>query len=182
MKKIIIVIGMLVVMGFMLFGCARAPWIIKSTPLMQTVNNDLYSIQLLPTAENRYSFTAFELTIENKTNNDIDVIWDRTYYLNEGKTSGGFMNEGIVYKDRNNPRSPDVVFPKIKFQKTIMPNILVYFSAGKIAWYHDQMPDGENGIYITLIVNGKEVREKLVVNLSAKYGPTPPNIFQRLMN
>lgn len=87
------------------------------------------------------------------------------------KTSGGFMYEGIAYQDRNNPKPPDIVFPKIKFQKTIIPNILVEFSSRRWVWYTNEMQDGENGIYITLNVNGKEVREKLVVNLSARYGP-----------
>jgi hypothetical protein len=149
---------------------------------MQTVDNNLYTIQLSPSEQNSYSYTAFILTIENKTDNDIDLIWDRTYYLNDGKTSGGFMFEGIVYKDRNNPKPPDIVFPHIKFQKTIMPNILVEFASRGSGWVANAMPDGENGIYVTLIVNGKEVREKLTVNISAKYGPTPPNIFQKSTN
>jgi len=169
MKKVVFLLTLICL--FFISGCARAPWIIKSTPLIQTVDNNLYTIQLTPSEKNSYSYTAFILTIENKTDKDIDLIWDRTYYLNDGKTSGGFMYEGIVYRDRSNPKPPDIVFPKIKFQKTIMPNILVEFSARGAGWYANAMPDGENGIYITLIVNGKEVREKLVVNLSAKYGP-----------
>jgi hypothetical protein len=136
---------------------------------MQTVDNNLYTIQLSPSEQNSYSYTAFILTIENKTDNDIDLIWDRTYYLNEGKTSGGFMFEGIIYRDRNNPKPPDVVFPKIKFQKTIMPNILAAFSARGVGWYYNAMPNGENGIYVTLIVNGKEVREKLTVDIFVGY-------------
>lgn len=57
---------------------------------MQIVNNDLYSIQLTPSMENRYSYTAFDLTIENKTDNDIELIWDRTYYLNDEKNKRWF--------------------------------------------------------------------------------------------
>ena len=145
----------------LLFFCGCGPrYIIKSDPPIQKVNTDSYSIELNPVGY--YGYTGFVLMIENKTEKDIELIWDKTYYLNNDATSGGFMFEGIVYKDRNNPKPPDVIFPKTKLIKTIWPNNLVSFSNG---WYNSPMPDGDNGIYVTLNVNGKETREKLTVKL-----------------
>jgi hypothetical protein len=159
MKKIVISIIVL----FLCCGCR--PWNIKNTPSFQVVDNGFYSIQLLPSGRANHGFTSFDLTIENKKDSDIDLVWDKTYFIYNGQTNGGFMFEGIVFKDRNNPKSNDVIFAKNKFQKTIWPNNLVSFDT-TIGWYHYPMNMGDNGIYITLIVNGKEIREKLLINMS----------------
>jgi hypothetical protein len=157
---------LLFVLCFSISGCYYTPWVIKSNPEIQTINNDLYSIKLKPIYETNYGYTAFDLTIINKTNDDIELNWDRTYYLSEGQTTGGFMFEGVIYKDRNEFKPPDIIFPKITFNKILYPCILANFNRG---WYHSQIPTGETGIYITLKVNGKDRHEKLLLNTSAGY-------------
>lgn len=147
-----------------LFGCSRAPWIIKSDPPIQKIDNALYSIQFTPTFTDKYGYHAFDLSIENKTDQDIELVWDRTYYLQNGQTSGGFMFEGVIYSQRNDPKPPDILFPKKTFNKTIYPNILATFAK---YWRYDQLPDGENGIYLSLKVKDVELREKLTVNIFA---------------
>jgi len=159
-KKILIFLFL-----FSLIGC-RGQYFVKSDPTFQSVDKTLYSIRLIPSGNNGYGYTAFDLSIENKTDSDIELVWDKTYYLSGGKTSGGFMFEGVVYKDRNNSKPSDIVFPKESLQKTIWPNILVAFYR---QWYNQQMPDGENGAYVTLKINDKEIREKMTVNLSTGY-------------
>jgi len=77
------------------------------------------------------------------------------------------MFEGVVFKDRNNPKPPDVIFPNGHLVKSIYPNNLVGFYSGKYArWYHSPMDSGMNGAYLSVIVDGKEINEKLTVNLS----------------
>ena len=77
------------------------------------------------------------------------------------------MFEGVVYKDRNSPKSPDIVFGNDTFAKTIWPNNLVEFSSGKYGgWRNESMPSGENGIYLTVNIDGKEITQKLITNIS----------------
>ena len=77
------------------------------------------------------------------------------------------MFEGVVYKDRNNPKSPDIVFAKGTFEKTIWPNSLVEYVGGKYTpWKNGMMPPGEHGIYLTVNIDGKEVTQKLVTNIT----------------
>ncbi len=147
-------------------GCSRVPWIIKSEPSVKIIESNLYTIQLAPTDATNYSYRAFELTIENKTDKDIDLIWDRTYYLQGGQTTGGFLFEGVIYRDRNESKPPDIVFPKQKFVKIVYPNILAEFDK---RWHHNVLPNGENGIYLSLKVEKEEIREKLTVNIFAGY-------------
>jgi hypothetical protein len=111
--------------------------------------------------------TSFDIEIRNHTNQNLELIWDKTLYIQNGKTSGGFMFEGVVFKDRNNPKPPDIIFPNDIFQKTIWPNILVSFVSGQYgsAWVHDNMTPGEVGVYLTIRVDGKEINEKIVTQL-----------------
>lgn len=162
MKKLAVIFMIIL----FLFGCSRAPWIIKSDPPIQEINNDLYSIQLIPSFVDNYGYHAFDLIIENKTDKDIELAWDRTYYLYGGQTSGGFMFEGIVYSQRNDPKPPDILFPLKQFRKTIYPNIYATFNK---SWYYSTLPNGENGIYLSLKVKSVELREKLTVNIFAGY-------------
>ena len=163
MKKITLIL-MITLLTFA--GCSRVPWVIKSEPSTQIFENNLYTIQFAPTDATSYSYQAFVLIIENKTDKDIDLIWDRTYYLQNGQTNGGFLFEGVIIRDRNLSKPPDIIFPQKTFRKTIYPNVLASFDK---YWYYDTLPNGENGIYLSLKSQNVEIREKLTVNIFAGY-------------
>ncbi len=79
------------------------------------------------------------------------------------------MFEGVVYKDRNNQKPPDIVFARGNFLKIIHPNNLVSFASGRYGgWEHSEMPPGENGAYLSVSVDGKEISERLVMQLALK--------------
>lgn len=77
------------------------------------------------------------------------------------------MFEGVVYADRNNPKSPDIVFPGSVMSKIIWPNNLVSYDGGQYGrgWIHEPMPSGNNGVFLSFVNQGKEDTEKLTVNL-----------------
>jgi hypothetical protein len=152
----------------LLFGCVgltpRAPW--TSAPYQATADNSIFNATIKPVCTG-YGCPAFVLSIENKTDKNLELDWNKTLYVSGGQTSGGFMFEGVVYKDRNNPKPPDVIFEKGSLTKTIWPNNLVEFSSGRYGgWRNESMPVGENGIYLTIVVEGKEMHEKLTVVLT----------------
>ncbi|WP_028601761.1 hypothetical protein [Ottowia thiooxydans] len=111
---------------------------------------------------------AFMLTIKNKTAKNLEVNWNKTLYVFGAQASGGFMFEGVVYKDRNSPKSSDVIFGNGHLIKLIYPNDLVKYYGGRYVarWDHEDMPFGENGIFLTVNVDGKEVTEKIVTSIS----------------
>lgn len=130
------------------------------------VANDRFVARLIPTCNG--GCNAFTLTIENKSNKDMEVDWNKTLYIAQGSTSGGFMFEGIVYAQRNAPKPPDIVFKKATFRKTIYPTNLVAFSSGRYGgWRHEEMPQGLNGVYLTVRIGSEEINEKLTTNLVA---------------
>ena len=108
---------------------------------------------------------SFSLSIQNKTSQDLEVDWNKTLFISSGTTSGGFMFEGVVYTNRNNPKPPDVVFANSHFVKIIYPNNLVSYTSGKYGgWSHDSIGYGATGVYLTVKVGNEEIKEKILVN------------------
>lgn len=137
-----------------------------STPATATVENAAFTASITPRCHG-LGCEAFAFTLVNKTDKNLELDWNKTLFVTGGQTSGGFMFEGIVYRDRNNQKSADVIFAKGTLTKTIWPNNLVSFSAGRYGgWDHGSMPRGENGAYLTVVLDGKELHEKLVVALT----------------
>lgn len=111
----------------------------------------------------------FVLQIRNKTSHNIEIDWNRTLYINNGQTLGGFMFEGVVYKDRNNQKPPDIVFGNSAISKSIWPNNLVSYSSGRYGgWDNNLMPPGLNGIYLYVTVDDKIIWQKLMTNIEKR--------------
>ena len=130
------------------------------------LKNQFFSADISPVCD-RYGCKAFILSINNHTNKDIEVVWDKTMYIVSGRTSGGFMFEGVVFRERHRSKPPDIVFANSRFSKAIWPSNLVHFTSGKHAgWRHRSMPSGENGVYLTVKIGEDEIKEKVLLNLS----------------
>lgn len=135
-------------------------------PLDQGIENDYLSGTISPAD---YSpavngFRALNLILRNNTSEDMELDWNKTLFIENGQTNGGFMFEGVVYQDKNNPKQPDIIFPDTEFKKTIWPNNLVSFRGN--SWDHNAMPPGQNGIYLTIRTKKNEIKEKVVLNMS----------------
>jgi hypothetical protein len=152
----------------LLVGCVAPPkYVIRTDPSVMSASNDVFDASVAPRCRSD-GCQGFSLSIRNKTDKTIEVNWNKTLYIRQGQSAGGFMFEGIVYRDRNSPKSPDVVFGKGSFTKIIWPNTLVEFHSGRYGgWHHESMPNGENGVYLTVNIDGKEMSEKLVTNISS---------------
>lgn len=148
-------------------GCVTTRYVWKSDPVNRSIENEYFTAEISPASCDSWGCEAFRLTVKNKTNKNLELNWNKTLYIVHGQTSGGFMFEGVIYKDRNNSKSPDIIFPGGKLSKGIWPNNLVEFSSGRYGgWRHESMPSGENGVYLTVAVDGKEISEKLTIVLS----------------
>jgi len=153
---------------FLISSCVPATrYVWKSDPANPSVENELFSASISPSSCDNWGCESFRLTVRNKSNKNLELDWNKTLYILNGQTSGGFMFEGVVYKDRNNPKSPDMIFPAAELSKTIWPNNLVEYSSGRYGgWSNNSMPSGENGVYLTVVADGKVISEKLTMKLS----------------
>ncbi|MDC7692465.1 hypothetical protein [Vogesella indigofera] len=152
-----------------LSGCAAfQTYSYNAEPPIAKSVSDKYEIQLQPIPCNSYSgCQGFNLTLANKSNSDIEIDWNKSLFVVNGQTNGGFMFEGTVYKDRNNSKDPDVVFANSTFSKNIFPNSLVSYNTTLNRWLQAPMYNGEYGAYLRLKIDGKEQSPKLTTKIIA---------------
>lgn len=177
MKKIMLVFAAVMLMLVMVSSCLQrqvyAPdppeaWSYKS--ISNPADNKDLTVSITPaywsSYRQGYGWHAFDLSVVNKTNKNIEIVWDKTLFISDGSTRGRFMFEGVVYKERNDPKPNDVVFANSTFTRLILPCALVeYLGASSIGWFHHIIPPGETGAYITVKVDNNEISEKVLINI-----------------
>lgn len=67
--------------------------------------------------------TGIHLEVENLTEQDIEINWNKTYYTLNGHTEEGFLHGGskALHTQMVLPRHGDVVFPQLKFERELKP-------------------------------------------------------------
>jgi hypothetical protein len=172
-----VIIGLIILIS--LAGCSAGNYLIST--LKQASPNESYSVSLKPVSlatNNLYNGMAISIT--NKTEKPIEIVWKKTYYLDHGKTNGGLVLKEADYEQMNNPKPNDIVSGKSTYDTVVYPLKLVkgcnvsalgslfggYTSAPKQQCYHIGFREGENGIDLTLLVNGEEKNEILTFNVS----------------
>ena len=155
-------------------GCA--PTLVSiSTPEIQPVENSYYTAQFEPLAEDKNYFDSFRLKVANKTRKDLEIDWNKTRYLYNGRDIGIFVFEGIKPESiKNLTISPDIIPAGQSFTKDISPLKLLAreplthkgVNAGKITF--GPIPNGENGIFLFIRQNGNTIKEKMAVKITEK--------------
>ncbi len=138
----------------------------KSKPNLQQVSNEYFVATISPI----YIFNAYKgfcLQIHNKTPDSLEVDWSNTFYVYAGQKEGGFWFEGIPYKDKKKPVPPDTITGVI-FTKEIYPEKLITLSQMAGAYVHEEMKPGENGVQLSVKVDGKPISETLTLTFSDK--------------
>ena len=153
-------ISVLVALSIFLVQCGpKFVW--KSNPNMQQASNEYFDATISPI----FTFDGYKgfiLYIHNKTPKNLELDWDKTFYLYRGKKEGDFWFKDIPYGEKKKRRKSNIITGSM-FSKEIFPNSLLYLSTIAKAWVHEPMKEGENGVLLTVKVNGKEVTETLTL-------------------
>ena len=160
-KKILVFVFLsLLLVGL---GCASQPlW--RAEPNLQQASNEYYAATISPI----YIFNGYKgflLYVHNKSPDDIDIDWENTFYIYNGKKEGGFLFEGMRSGDKI--KTPSIISGTM-FSKEIFPKKLAEFSTVAMSTIYNPMNPGENGVRLSVKVNGKEVTETLTMNISQK--------------
>ena len=160
MKKKLYVCVFLI-LAFVVVGCAsKQLW--KSHPHMQQASNEYYVATISPIFIFD-GYKGFLLYIHNKSPDDLDVVWENTFYIYNGKRTGGFLFRGMRSGDQLD--TPSIVSGSM-FSKEIFPAQLAEFSTIAMSTIYNPMKPGENGVRLTVRVGGKEITETLTLNIS----------------
>ena len=117
---------------------------------------------------------GFTLRIENKTNDDLNLVWNDTFYLNNGMADGGFMFNGVVYSKRTELKQDLIILPKSIVNIDILPNSKVEYISPSVVghsvlhggWLHTDLGFGEHGAYLKFKGKGIDKRVKLLISVS----------------
>lgn len=161
-------------------ACATTPTAVgeRAEPAVQTLENPSYRIAFQPQKQGGDFYRTFALTLENRSAEDIEVDWNRTRYLYEGKEAAGFVFKGISPADVKAESVPaDTVKPGETFRREIAPHRLVAFAPirdkgvapGKSGISAGPLPGGRSGISLFLRQGGREIRERLEVTIEVLY-------------
>ena len=168
---LVVIIGLALIMGA---GCATSKvWI--SSPAAQTAGNPYYEAKIEPLKSGNKFFVSFHLVVTNRTYKDLEIDWNKTRYIYNGRTHGVFVFDGIRPEDIKNLTIPaDTIVSGQPFSKVISPFKLLARApikdrhTGKPVISPGIMPNGKNGIHLVIRQNGKEIIEKMSVNVQEK--------------
>ena len=160
-------------LAFILTGCVGVE-VYSSHPEVQRVSNDYFTAEIRPQLKEGQSFFAtFRFVITNKTDKELKIDWENTFYLLNGRRNGPFLWEGVNWdelkKMKSRPLVPVAAGDTI--WTVIFPARLVgrgtARSHGGVQYTRGALPAGENGILLVVRQDGKVVREKMAVTIEA---------------
>jgi phospholipid-binding lipoprotein MlaA len=145
----------------------------SSKPEIQMVSNDYFTAELEPLLkEGQGFFSTFRFVLTNKTDQELSLDWENSYYLFNGRRNGLFLWEGVTWDSLKEIRSQPLVLvaPGRTFTKVIFPTALVGRASimikGGVQYTQGVLPEGENGIALVVRQDGKVISEKMVVTIS----------------
>ena len=153
-------------------GCATgsSAKVYSSNPKIQRVSNEYFKAEIEPLLNKDGKFyDAFQFSITNKTNEDLYIEWDNTFYLFNGKKYGRFLWKGMDWEDLKRAKKHPLVKVAAGITHTvdIFPQKLTGRSQrpSKESEMYTRgiMPAGENGVLLAVKKGDKMMQEKLTV-------------------
>ena len=159
-----------------LMGCATTTKDWVSKPASLKVESSHFRATMEPEKKGNKTFVAFRLVLENRTDKPLEIDWNQTRYLLNGKPNGIFWFRGIDPRTIKGNIPPDIIPGGSRFEKMIFPVKLVAFAPvqddtlrdGGPGIFPGPMPEGENGISLVVNQGGNKITEKLVFVIAAQ--------------
>lgn len=134
---------------------------------VQRLSNDQVEVTLAPVRDEiGPEWMAFRLSVENKTDQELRIVWDDTFYLRHGRPDGRFRFGGEPLFRGVASRAPDVVPPNGTFSRVIWPEARFHYSGPVQGWTISPMSEGEHGISLAVRSGGQDFgHEQLALNI-----------------
>ena len=177
MKKLAFLVAMVLSWGVILAGCAGVQ--VKgysSDPPVQRFSSDTFEVELEPQLrEGQNFFAKFRFSFTNKTSKELNIDWENTSYILNGRNYGRFLWEGITWDGLKEVKAQPLipVSGGDTLKTVIFPVRLLGRSSagggstGGVRYTRGPLPEGVNGIHLTVKQNGKVLQQKIVVNIEA---------------
>ena len=157
---------------FVLSSCMPAKKVWTSSPPLQSASNPYFKAEFEPLKGKSNFYTLFHLTVANKTDRDLELLWSETRYLKDGQDKGTFVYSGIGAENVKNP-PPEIIKAGETLTRDLCPTMLVAYvplreksvQPGERGIMCGFIPPGEHGILITVRDDGKNLQETLAIKI-----------------
>ena len=164
---------------FVIAGCSTVK-VYQSNPPTKLASNDYFDVEFEPQlAAGHHYFNSFRFVLTNKTDKDLILDWSKTYYLQNAKRFGQWGWEEMTFEDLKEVKDQ----PLITIEAGDMLTDVI-FPINLIGWQKQQeritgskkedrfvlgvVPEGQNGIELSIKQNGKIIRQKVNVMVSVE--------------
>jgi hypothetical protein len=165
------------IISLLFVGCAKEQ-VYTSKPSIQTVSTSAYEVKLEPLKAQGFGYyNRFNYQFTNKTDGELVIDWSESYYLRNGKRYGRFGWEGLTFEQlrevKQNPKAtigPGKtdkidIFP-IKLIGWREEGVLKKATTPEAGFTLTPLPEGENGLSIAVLQNGKSLRKRITVMIT----------------
>lgn len=156
----------------LLTACVPAKtWI--SQPTRAEVQNADFTARLTPQKRDKAHFVSFRLVVQNNAGAPIQIDWNRSRYLCNGKFFGPVVFPDIDPAAIKKSIPPDTIPAGGTFNKEVFPLKLVAFAPMREdildgegrGLYPGPLPEGKNTIDLVIRVGDRDVSRKISVDL-----------------
>jgi hypothetical protein len=161
------------ILVLLLASCSqKRVWV--STPPNRTLDSPSFAVALEPIQKDAEYFNWFRLTVTNKTDREMEIDWNRTRYLYNGKEAGVFVFAGVGPEAVKNATIPAAVIRGgDDLSRDIAPFSLIAFTPLRDQSIDTEnqnilpglIPAGENGIFLVIRQKGKVARARVLVDI-----------------
>jgi hypothetical protein len=139
-------------------SCVRYTW--EDPGNSRMISNNCFDASIEPSPKYPKGFTSFLLNVKNKTDKELTIDWNKSFYIRDGATNGALDNRNRCPSGK---KDPDIIFPGGSFSTYVFPDVLLVEE-----WMgcdHNYLPVGDNGVMLSVICEEKEFREKMNVRI-----------------
>jgi len=160
-------------------GCAAPSKTWTSSPSFQTAGNPYFQVRFEPLKKDHNFYILFQLEVTNLTGSTLQIDWNRTKYLFDGKNYGIFVFEGIDPQTIKTGSIPPEEIPAGSvFSREIAPYKLLALAPfrdktvepGQTRISPGPLPAGENSIALFITRDGEPIIEKMAVTIETRTG------------
>ncbi|MBF0530717.1 MAG: hypothetical protein HQK55_15920 [Deltaproteobacteria bacterium] len=153
-----------------------------------SVQDEYIKASIIP-AYNRFNQLAgFIMNLENKTDKSMEIIWEKTWYIQNGETRYNFIFSDASSAEPEKPKPYSIIFAttpmmvdqdsvywnyyvppeslpaKTTIKRFIFPITLVSMNQ-TLGLLNDPLPEGDNGVLLTIKTNEKDVTQKMFISV-----------------
>ena len=167
----------LLIVGMILWGCSNiqspSNTVWTSDPAVHEVDNQMVNVKFEPQKGTFPYFAFFRLTIINKSDVDLNIDWNATQYLFNGRAGGVFVFAGIDPEAVRMGSVPmETISPGTEFTREIMPMQRIAWNPLKKNTVSERrispgiLPAGANGMQLSIHHDQEVTTVPLSVRLS----------------